>query len=131
MNLVSQTTKEQQAGLGPAAQQFRKDRLLLIVEKGLPPFPAIVLELTKILSGPDPDIKKAGRLIRSDPSLSSQLLRLCNSPLFGLRSRVISIEQAAVLVGANPSAEPGDDLQHGSFRGKHLATGRACFLLAP
>lgn len=101
MDVVSQTAKEYQAGLSPAAQKFRKDRLLLIVEKGLPPFPAIVLELTKILSGPDPDIKKAGRLIRSDPSLSSQLLRLCNSPMFGLRSRVISIEQAAVLVGGD------------------------------
>jgi HD-like signal output (HDOD) protein len=31
--------------------------------------------------------------------LSAQVLRLCNSPMFGLRSRVLSIEQAAVLLG--------------------------------
>jgi putative nucleotidyltransferase with HDIG domain len=101
MDVVSQTVNEQQrADSGAANRQIRKDRLLAIVDKGLPPFPAIVLELTKVLSGSNPDIKKAGKLIRSDPSLSSQVLRLCNSPMFGLRSRVISIEQAAVLLGA-------------------------------
>jgi HD-like signal output (HDOD) protein len=57
------------------------------------------MELTAVLSGPSADIKKAGKLIRTDPSLSAQVLRLCNSPMFGLRSRVISIEQATMLVG--------------------------------
>ena len=101
MNVVSQPlNQQQQTDAGAADRQIRKDRLLAIVDNGLPPFPAIVLELTKVLSGSDPDVKKAGKLIRSDPSLSSQVLRLCNSPMFGLRSRVISIEQAAVLLGA-------------------------------
>jgi putative nucleotidyltransferase with HDIG domain len=45
------------------------------------------------------DLKKVGSVIRTDPSLSAQVLRLCNSALFGLRRRVISIEQAAVLLG--------------------------------
>jgi HD-like signal output (HDOD) protein len=89
----------------PAPPNFKsekeesKQRLKRIVRKGLPPFPQTPLELTKVL-GASPDVQKAGRLICTDPTLSSQVLRMCNSPMFGLRSRVISIEQAAVLLGA-------------------------------
>jgi HD-like signal output (HDOD) protein len=81
------------------AQQRRKTRLTAIVNQGLPPFPNTVLELTAVLSSPSVDVKKAGKLIRTDPSLSAQVLRLCNSPMFGLRSRVLSIEQATILLG--------------------------------
>jgi len=79
----------------------RQKRLQEIVNKGLPPFPHTVLELTAILSGPSADVKKAAKLIRTDATLSAQLLRMCSSPVFGLRSRVVSIEQAATLLGAD------------------------------
>lgn len=79
----------------------RQSRLLEIVGKALPPFPHTVLELTAILSGPSADVKKAAKLIRTDATLSAQLLRMCSSPLFGLRSRVVSIDQAAILLGAD------------------------------
>jgi HD-like signal output (HDOD) protein len=78
----------------------RQACLLEIMAKGLPPFPHTVLKLNALLSGPSADVKKAAVLIRTDPSLSAQVLRMVNSPLFSLRSRVISIEQAATLLGA-------------------------------
>jgi len=58
-----------------------------------------VLDLNALLSSATVDLKKVGNVIRTDPSLSAQVLRLCNSALFGLRRRVISIEQAAILIG--------------------------------
>ncbi len=82
-------------------QSLRQGRLLAIVDQGLPPFPHTVLELTAILSGPSADVKKAAKLIRTDTALSAQLLRMCSSPVFGLRSRVVSIDQAATLLGAD------------------------------
>jgi putative nucleotidyltransferase with HDIG domain len=82
-------------------QARREGRLLEIVARGLPPFPHTVLELTAILSGPSADVKKAAKLIRTDAALSAQLLRMCSSPVFGLRSRVVSIEQASTLLGAD------------------------------
>jgi putative nucleotidyltransferase with HDIG domain len=86
----------------PLNEQCRRQaRLLEIVGKALPPFPHTVLELTAILSGPSADVKKAAKLIRTDATLSAQLLRMCSSPLFGLRSRVVSINQAATLLGAD------------------------------
>src|SRR6202035_377474 len=50
---------------------------------------------------PSIDIKRAAQPIRTDPALSAQVLRMCNSPLFGRRSRVISIEQATIVLGAD------------------------------
>jgi putative nucleotidyltransferase with HDIG domain len=82
-------------------QLRRKKRLMEIIEHGLPPFPHTVVELTAVLSSPSADVRKAAKLIRTDPSLSAHVLRLCNSPLFALRSRVIGIEQAAALLGTD------------------------------
>jgi HD-like signal output (HDOD) protein len=80
-------------------QDRRKKRLMAILSKGLPTLPSYVLDLNSLLSSPSVDLRKVGKVIRTDPSLTAQVLRLCNSALFGLRRRVISIEQAAVLIG--------------------------------
>jgi HD-like signal output (HDOD) protein len=104
MNMLSsQVNIPRQSDSAPLSdlQKIRRARLKAIVDNGLPPFPNTVLELTALLGGASVDIKKAGRVIRTDPSLSAQVLRMCNSPLFGLRSRVISIEQATVLIGTD------------------------------
>src|ERR1700676_5580979 len=77
----------------------RKKRLLAVVSQGLPTLPNYVLDLNALLTSASVDLKKVGSVIRTDPSLSAQVLRLCNSALFGLRRRVLSIEQAAVLLG--------------------------------
>ncbi len=79
----------------------RQKRLLEIIDEGLPPFPHTMMELTAVLHGPSADIRKAARLIRLDPHLSANVLRICNSSLFNLRSRVLSIEQAATLLGTD------------------------------
>lgn len=85
--------------LNEAQVERRKQRLMDILSKGLPTLPSYVLDLNALLSSASVDLKKVGKVIRTDPSLSAQILRLCNSALFGLRRRVISIEQAAVLLG--------------------------------
>ena len=77
----------------------RKKRMMGILSKGLPTLPSYLLDLNVLLSKPTVDLRKAAKVIRTDPSLTVQVLRLCNSALFGLRRRVLSIEQAAVLLG--------------------------------
>jgi putative nucleotidyltransferase with HDIG domain len=80
-------------------QERRKKRLMAILGQSLPTLPNYVLDLNALLSSPTVDLKKVGNVIRTDPSLSAQVLRLCNSALFGLRRRVLSIEQGAILLG--------------------------------
>ncbi|HUL15556.1 MAG TPA: HDOD domain-containing protein [Terriglobales bacterium] len=87
------------SAISEAQVERRKQRLMDILSKGLPTLPTYILDLNALLSSASVDLKKVGKVIRTDPSLSAQILRLCNSALFGLRRRVISIEQAAVLLG--------------------------------
>ena len=87
------------SALDEAAQESRKKRLLALLNKGLPTLPQYLLDLNALLGSPTVELKSVGKVIRTDPSLSAQVLRLCNSALFGLRRRVISIDQAAVLLG--------------------------------
>jgi HD-like signal output (HDOD) protein len=82
-----------------AEQECRKQSLMAIMSKGLPTLPGYILDLNALLSSPSVDLKKVGKLIRTDPSLSAQILKLCNSALFGMKRRVLSIEQASILMG--------------------------------
>lgn len=85
--------------LDQAEQERRKQGLMAIMSKGLPTLPGYILDLNALLSSPSVDLKKVGKLIRTDPSLSAQILKLCNSALFGMKRRVLSIEQASILMG--------------------------------
>ena len=84
----------------PEQQKRRKARLMSILTEGLPTLPSYVFELNTLLSSSSVDLKRVGKVIRNDPSLSAQVLRLCNSALFSLRRRVLSIEEAAILMGS-------------------------------
>lgn len=81
-------------------QQRRKERLMSFLKDGLPTLPGYVLELNTLLSSPSVDLKRVAKVIRNDPNMSAQVIRLCNSALFSLRRRVLSIEEAAILMGS-------------------------------
>lgn len=84
----------------PEQQQRRKARLISSLTDGLPNLSSHVSELNKLLSSPSVDLKRVGKVIRNDPNLSAQVLRLCNSSLFNLRRRALDVEEAAILVGS-------------------------------
>ncbi|MHB8763372.1 MAG: HDOD domain-containing protein [Deferrisomatales bacterium] len=65
----------------------------------LPPMPAVAVQLLKAARDPDVDLGQVGGWIRRDPSMTANLLRLANSPYFGLRSEVTSVRQATTLLG--------------------------------
>lgn len=69
--------------------------------KLLPPFPAVALKLLSIISDEDADFREVSRLIMADTALSSQVIRLANSALFGFSQEVTSVLRALSLVGAN------------------------------
>lgn len=84
----------------PERQKRRKARLMSILTEGLPTLPSYVFELNTLLSSASVDLRRVSKVIRNDPSLSAQVLRLCNSALFSLRRRVLGIEEAAILMGS-------------------------------
>ncbi|MGA3039297.1 MAG: HDOD domain-containing protein [Bryobacteraceae bacterium] len=80
--------------LGKLPQPDRKGLLARI-----PAFPPIVLRLLDLLARDDVEIRELVALISSDPAFSAQILRVANSPLFGFRSRIDSLQSALVVLG--------------------------------
>ncbi|VXC96701.1 Histidine kinase [Pseudomonas sp. 8Z] len=67
----------------------------------VPPQPQIMVDLQMEQYMPDPDLKAIAKLISQDPGLSGALLKIVNSPHFGLANRIVSIQQAVNLLGCN------------------------------
>ena len=83
--------------LGKRESQEAKIRALLV--DGIPTLPAYVFELSGLLNATAVDLRRVCRVIRTDPSLTAQVIRLCNSPSLGLQERVHNIEDAVILLG--------------------------------
>jgi putative nucleotidyltransferase with HDIG domain len=86
--------------IAPERQQRRKARLNSFLTQGLPTMPGFVFELNTLLSSVSVDLKRVAKVIRNDPTMSAHIIRMCNSALFSLRRRVLSIEEAAILMGS-------------------------------
>ncbi|WP_167360446.1 HDOD domain-containing protein [Pseudomonas anguilliseptica] len=67
----------------------------------MPPQPQIMVDLQMEQVMPNPDLRAIAKLIGQDPGLSGALLKLVNSPFFGLTNRIASIQQAVNLLGCN------------------------------
>jgi HD-like signal output (HDOD) protein len=65
----------------------------------LPPFPAIATKLLRLFASEEVEMREVVELIRADAAFSSELLRVANSPIYGLRSQVSSLHHAIVILG--------------------------------
>ena len=65
----------------------------------IPAFPPIVLRLLDLLARDNVEIRELVALISSDPAFSAQILQYANSPLFGFRSQIDSLQSALVVLG--------------------------------
>jgi HD-like signal output (HDOD) protein len=70
-----------------------------IVLANIPAFPPIVLRTLDLLSQDTPDVSELVREISSDATLSAQLLKLANSPLFGFMAQIGTVHHAVVALG--------------------------------
>ncbi len=61
--------------------------------------PIIFHRLVEIINSPFASSADAAKIIATDPALSAKLLRLVNSPFYGLGTRIDTISRAVVLVG--------------------------------
>lgn len=68
-------------------------------ETSLASFPDIYGRLKKVLDSPTSSADDVARVVSADPGVSSKLLKLVNSPFFGLAGTVDSVPHAVSLVG--------------------------------
>ncbi|OEU71190.1 MAG: diguanylate cyclase [Desulfovibrio sp. S3730MH75] len=62
-------------------------------------FPPVMLQLMEEAAKPEPDFSVLGKIISTDPALSTTILSLVNSPFYGLSQEVSDLKRAAIVLG--------------------------------
>lgn len=65
----------------------------------IPARPDVLLQLAELVKRGDPGIDKLSGLVKRDVSLYANILALINSPMFGVRGHVASVERAVRMIG--------------------------------
>jgi putative nucleotidyltransferase with HDIG domain len=73
--------------------------LIMSKVKSFPGIPAIAARLTGLLQDPNSSASQIEEILRYDPGLTANILKLTNSAYFGIPSKVSSVKQAVVLLG--------------------------------
>jgi HD-like signal output (HDOD) protein len=64
-----------------------------------PSMPGAAVKLLALINDPDINVTQIERILRQDPGLTANLLRLANSAYFGIPSKIGSVRQAVLLLG--------------------------------
>ncbi len=67
----------------------------------IPPRPAVIGEISREKSKDDPDLRRIAQIISKDIALTAAMLKTANSPFFGLRMKIETVQQAAMTMGLN------------------------------
>jgi len=67
--------------------------------KSLPPFPLVAQRALLLLNQPEVSIQELVDIVKFDPAITANILRITNSAYFGLRREVHSLHQALLLLG--------------------------------
>jgi HD-like signal output (HDOD) protein len=88
-----QTSAMEDQGLDRIAQEI-----------GIPPCPGVLARYSAEMQQDVPDLRKLGALIGADIALSAALLKVVNSPFYGLRTRATTAHQALSIIGLRAGA---------------------------
>ncbi|HOT42304.1 MAG TPA: HDOD domain-containing protein [Syntrophorhabdaceae bacterium] len=67
----------------------------------LPTIPNVLKKLLKMLENPATSLNDIGHFISHDPIITTKVLRMINSPIYGFPGRIYSVNQAVILLGLN------------------------------
>lgn len=65
----------------------------------IPTLPAVLTQLLSIIDKEEVSMKQIGDFISRDQALSTRILKMVNSPIYGFPGRISSVNQALMLIG--------------------------------
>jgi putative nucleotidyltransferase with HDIG domain len=71
-------------------------------DQAIMPFPQVVGRLITALKDPKVDSTTLARIIEEDPALTMRLLRMANSPMFGIANVIETVDRAVTMLGKRP-----------------------------
>ncbi|MCP4688490.1 MAG: GGDEF domain-containing protein [Desulfobacterales bacterium] len=67
----------------------------------LPTLPGIAMEILEAVQREEPNLKEIGDILATDPPLSVEVLKIINSPFYGLPKKITSVFHAVNMLGIN------------------------------
>lgn len=67
----------------------------------LPTIPSTLRKLLSVIEDPKVSLSDIGSFISNDPVLTSRVIKVVNSPIYGFPGRISSVNQALILLGLN------------------------------
>ena len=67
--------------------------------KDLPPMPDVIFKIQRTLLNPNAYAQQIADLIETDQALAARVLKIANSPFYGMSGKVSSVQHAAVILG--------------------------------
>ena len=95
---ISQLNRAPETGVTSILKQEKVNRIMAQV-KAFPGMPATSAKLLKILKDQESSAAQIEEILKYDPGLTANILKLTNSAYFGIPSKVSSVKQAIVLLG--------------------------------
>ena len=102
------------------------DKILKKVS-AFPSMPKAGIKLRALLSEKDVSIDEIERILRHDPGLAANVLRLANSAFFGIPSKVATLKQAVILLGVKRFSK----IAFGACMSKSMGTAVEGYGLSP
>ncbi len=68
--------------------------------RSMPPLPDVASRVLTIVRNPEYSIDALVSVVRTDPALTTRILKLCNSSLFGLSQQITSVSDAVAYIGS-------------------------------
>ena len=96
-----------------------KDQLFKAV-KDLPPMPKVLLKIQKLLVDPNSDTEEIAGYIETDQALAAKVLKMANSPFYGMTGKVSTIQHAAIILGFQTLGELTTMAGFSAIMGKKL-----------
>lgn len=83
-----------------------KKRMKSLLKKtvSLPAVPDVAVHVQKALKDPEVSFEKLGKIINQDLTLAANMIKLANSPQYGVSGKINSIDEACKQVGLNAIA---------------------------
>ena len=80
-------------------QDIVKETETLLQSIGIPSQPRVIMDINREIDKADPDFRVISNLISRDVAMSAKILKVCNSPFFGLREKADNVDWALNVLG--------------------------------
>lgn len=119
--------REKPTGGSPAEGEKLKEKILRSLND-LPPMPQVAQKAREVMAKPSSSFSDLAKVIETDQAIVTRILKIANSPYYGLSGKVSSVQYAASVLGSKTLMEIlnlacSSEILGGTLEGYDLNTG--------